>query len=498
MLEMIKRIASGGDFDIEIVIIIPSSGIPISLHPAQILNITIYEDITVGAITGEMLIHNQAALSNIGPIIGEEYLKIKIRTPSVEDSEDIIDSTENPFYIYQVANKTHVGEGTEGLNLYFTSSEAMNNFRTKISKTLEGTYSDIVKKMLVDYLDCKKTCYIEPSAGVKKIVSPNLKPFDIISMAQKQAVTEKNLSPTYLFYETLNGGYHFRSLDSLYDQESKWFYTTSKAGSKVMKGGILHVLKELETLLSYNVNHNNIMNDTITGALGSKLIVHDIFNKSYSEHTYNYLDNFKDEKHLDDGSPLHSSSPINKNGNRISDFTGRVFLEPTSIKDVYKSTSATQQTDRGNYEFTAQNPDKWLQRRNSQMEKIKRGITINASVHGNTIVSAGDIVTIEVPFHTQVESNENNKLDKFLKGKFLVVRVRHDFVMEDRNHKTSLTCVRDSMPEELEFDDDLPMEIKPIEQGAEIITELYHSYEYVREGGSFRPTGVHYPPRSST
>ena len=468
-------ITSGGDFEIDVAEIITSNGTSVPIIP-NLITITIYEDIELGAVTGELLLHNSFSFSNIGPLIGQEYFKLKIRTPTVNHPDDIIDFTENMFHIYKVGARISGGESTEGLYLYFTTSEFMKNNRTRISKTFEGTYSDIVKKLLIDYLDCKKTPHIEPSSGVKKIVSPNLKPFDIIKIATREAVTEEKNSPTFLFYETLNGKYHFRSLDSLYIQESKWFYTTTIGGSKVEKGGLLNVKGELETLLSYNVSHNNMMNDTIIGVLGSKLITHDIFNKSYSEHIYNYFDNFDNEGHIDNGKARYSETPIDQKKNRVSDFTGRIFLQPTTIKDVDKFTDGSQQTDSGKFEFAAKNPDKWLQRRTSQIEGIKNGISVKASVHGNTVISAGDIITLDIPFKTQVEVKGNpHKSDRFLQGKFLLARVRHDFKMAGRQHSMGLTCVRDSTPDELESNDDM-YEPKP-SGGVDIVTNFYEQNE---------------------
>ena len=223
-------ITSGGKFELDVAEIITSNGTVVPIIP-NLLSITIYEDIELGAITGDLILHNSFSFSNIGPVIGQEYFRLKIKTSSITHKEDIIDFTENVFHIYRVGSRIHSGKSTENLNLYFTTSEFMKNNRTRISKTLEGTYSEIVKKLLVDYLDCKKTPHIEPSSAVKKIVSPNLKPFDIIKIATREAITKEDNSPTFLFYETLDGKYHFRSLDSLYAQKSKWFYTTSVGGS---------------------------------------------------------------------------------------------------------------------------------------------------------------------------------------------------------------------------------------------------------------------------
>ena len=74
--------------------------------------------------------------------------------------------------INSVQNRTTVGNSVQVYILNFTTSELLKNQRTKVSRSLKGSYSDIVKKMLEDELDCKKDIYLEPTAGNKKIIAP--------------------------------------------------------------------------------------------------------------------------------------------------------------------------------------------------------------------------------------------------------------------------------------------------------------------------------------
>mgnify|MGYP006134440615 CR=1 FL=1 len=91
------------------------------------------------------------------------------------------------FIINSLQNRTTVGNSVQAYILNFTTSELVKNQRTKISRSLKGSYSDIVKTMLEDELDCRKNIYIEPTAGTKKIVAANMRPFDIIHMASREA-----------------------------------------------------------------------------------------------------------------------------------------------------------------------------------------------------------------------------------------------------------------------------------------------------------------------
>ena len=126
-------ITSGGKFELDVAEIITSNGTVVPIIP-NLLSITIYEDIELGAITGDLILHNSFSFSNIGPVIGQEYFRLKIKTSSITHKEDIIDFTENVFHIYRVGSRIHSGKSTENLNLYFTTSEFMKNNRTRLSK----------------------------------------------------------------------------------------------------------------------------------------------------------------------------------------------------------------------------------------------------------------------------------------------------------------------------------------------------------------------------
>ena len=64
-----------GDFELSKAELITSSGMVIDLS-ASIINITIFEDTTMSSLTGDILLQDSFALTSVGPIIGQEYLKL--------------------------------------------------------------------------------------------------------------------------------------------------------------------------------------------------------------------------------------------------------------------------------------------------------------------------------------------------------------------------------------------------------------------------------------
>ena len=77
--------------------------------------------------------------------------------------------------------------------LHFCSPELLTNERVRVSRTLQGTYSDMVKDILKNDLKTTKNIEIEETEDLKHIVVPNMRPFDaigqIVSSAQRMAQT---------------------------------------------------------------------------------------------------------------------------------------------------------------------------------------------------------------------------------------------------------------------------------------------------------------------
>ena len=110
-----------GDFQVVEAKIITSSGMLVNiLENSGIIAISIFENIGMMAVTGEILLQDSFALTSVGPIIGQEYLKLKIQTPSLTDVDHIIDFTENVFIINSLEKRTDVGNNVQVYKLNFT------------------------------------------------------------------------------------------------------------------------------------------------------------------------------------------------------------------------------------------------------------------------------------------------------------------------------------------------------------------------------------------
>ena len=74
------------------------------------------------------------------PIVGQEFVSLKIETPGV----GTIDYSENKLCVHKYTSREDIANGTQIYELSLVSPEALRNNRTRVSKSYTGTNSDIV------------------------------------------------------------------------------------------------------------------------------------------------------------------------------------------------------------------------------------------------------------------------------------------------------------------------------------------------------------------
>ena len=82
-----KELRSGGEFNIVQCDLVLSSGKVVGLL-ASIIGLTIFESIEEVTVTGVITIQDAFNLASFGPIIGQEYLRLKIATPNFSGGEN--------------------------------------------------------------------------------------------------------------------------------------------------------------------------------------------------------------------------------------------------------------------------------------------------------------------------------------------------------------------------------------------------------------------------
>ena len=475
---MAETLQFAGEFRLDKCELISSSGVSADISKI-IAEINIFEDIFSTSLTGSIIISDTNNLVDNMPIIGQEYISLRITTPSME--QDAIDFTENVFCVYEMGGRTPSGSNSEVVELKICSPELLRNERTRISKSYEETADQIVKSIMENekYINTKKDLYLEPTLGIRKILSPNYHPYKLKQRLTRESMSAKNDSPHYLFFENING-FHFRSLQSLYDDGIQGEFHFGDKGSDeeyTSSSDAGQLVQSYKRMINFKVpSKNNSLFDIKGGMLGSKLIMHDIYNKKYQTSTFSYFDDHDKHERLEENSSPKYNNVLIDEENTVGNFTdSRIHLHPTSVTTDDRDAQYTklppptvdelveQGVDRGlaraavdeeekrveeDPDFMSNRADKWLLQRQQRIHELNNGMTINMSVHGNTTLTVGQVISVSLPVFGV--DHEDTRISKHQSGLYLINKLRHTFNPPTRTHTISLQATKDSYPIEFE------------------------------------------------
>ena len=429
-----ERVQKAGDFILDGVLIVGSSGIRINVVD-QVQELNIYESIDAPYISGNILMSDSSGIAESLPLLGQERLLFKLRTPSHDGTVDF-----NNYHaiIYNIEKRFSSSDREHIILMNWTTLDHLKSARTKISASFKGTISDIVKKIIKDsnYLDSKKPLFIEPSKNIRKFVIPNLTPFQAIKLVKEEAVSAVEGSPHYVFFETPNG-YHFRSFDSLLGNrgslsvEHKNTYRSQPPEQGNPNANIA-------TILDWQVDDNsNSFLNTRLGMYASTLFYHDIFNKNIQKFKYNYLtDKFDRRNSMEQGEKKSGpmiSQTILENKKTITEFSdAKLFVHPTASKELHT-------------EGTDNNAEEWLQE--SRSRELERSyFTLKIETYGDTNIMAGDLINVVIPSNKPLPPTVTKAaIEPILSGRYLITSLHHQVTPPEQMHQMVLTITKDSL-----------------------------------------------------
>jgi len=419
-----------------------STGIRARLD-SNVIQINIYENIFSSAILVNLTVTDQNNMIMNMPIVGQELVALKIETPGV----GVIDYSENRLSVHKFTSREDIANGTQIYELSLISTEALRNNRTRLSKSFTGTNSDIVTNILQDanLLNSNKDIHVDETARIRKFVAPNVRPNEFISYLTREATSKKyGNSPHYLFYEN-SKGFQFRCLDSLYDEPSYGIHFGGENMNIEAENKRNNIEKDFQRMMAFSFTTSN---DTLLasrgGMLSSKLTRYNIFHKNYTEHTFDYFENFKDHSRIDEN-PIYNQTVIDESNNTIGDFSdANINLHPTSFDGTNDAQNYNSETG---YSYSDNHANEWLLSRRSRMTELTSGgMRVNYQVHGYCNLCVGNKVTLTLP--VTGKDHGDSKIDTFYQGDFLVTQLRHSFDQSERKHVMYVSAIKDSMPAE--------------------------------------------------
>ena len=420
----LEEIRAAGDVILSRAEVVNTSGFGQDISN-QISGIQVYESLFDPFITGVLIVDDTLDLINLFPLVGEEFLNLSIRTPTLERLDDGTSRTiTGKFYIYKISEREYIGDKRLSYKLHFISFEALVDLNKKLSLPFNGKCSDIAKNIVTSErgLESKKRVYVEESANSIKFVSNFWSPVKCLNYVSERAVNYKD-SPTYYFYENRNG-FNFGSLQNLAVQNPVQTFTYDAYSRDFNSNGqsIKNVEEEYKRVRDISVPVVYDYMDRIrSGTYTSKLITHDLATKQYNVRTFSMLNSFDKETTL--------------NQNPIS-----------SSKNIAFPDAALMTKPLCNFNFTGYGDvttsDKAL-KRVSRINQF-RSNAIEIVVPGRTDYTVGQRVTVIFYKNTPLAAGEDirDHIDKIYTGTYLISAINH--YVSRKEHECNLELIKDS------------------------------------------------------
>ena len=414
-----QQIVKAGDVNIESVQITTAQGFYQDITN-QVIGIQVFEDLFSPFITGTLEILDSLDLVNVFPLNGEEYLDLKLSTPTLETG-----NIDQKFYISKMSNRVMAGDRSTVYTLHFVSVDILTDLNTKISKTFSGKCSDIAKQILTDKingLNISKKYVIEETKNSTKYISNFWSPVKNLNNLVENSINTNNQS-SFVFYED-RYGFNFVSLDTLYDRNIfQEFVYDSYVRDKPNNDGqtTRDVTEDYKRIREINVPTAFDYIDRLrNGMFGSRMFNHDLTTKRFDNKTYNMLDNFARQTHLNKF-PLAS----NKASYSYNSMIIKVPKYQGNFTNFGDSTNASS-----------------IQNRISLMAQINAN-KIEIIVPGRLDYTVG--LRIEVKLYKISPNNkeDTDTIDEMLSGSYLISAINH--YINRNTHECTFELIKESL-----------------------------------------------------
>jgi hypothetical protein len=384
----------------------------------QVITVQMYEDLFSPFISGSLIVKESLDLINLFPFIGEEYLELEIRTPTLQKN-----NIKGTFYIYKLSNRELIGDRSVVYQLHFISIEALSDLNKKISQTFTGKVSDLVEQFVsgrTNGLESIKPFNIEPTINSTKYTSNFWSPVQNIMYLADTAINV-NKTPDYIFFQNRDG-FYFVSLESLYSNSTFQEFTYDNYTRDDLPGGgsVRNVQEDYKRIISMSIPTGFDYMDRIrSGMLSSKMITYDITKKSYTSKNYNMFQRFDQQKHLNKF-PINSDKSIFRN-NALIITEQRAFANHSGFGDVTNT--------------------KMLQERNSLM-KLAEANKLEITVPGRADYTVGQKIAVVLNKVEPVSNKDEDTIDKMFSGYYIIAAINH--YIDREKHECVMEVIKDS------------------------------------------------------
>lgn len=412
----------------------------------MMVEISYYEDIFRGSVTGEVLISDAISMIDRLGLSGGEYLNLVFRKTKTKNPEEGISKK---FRIYRVSERILFNQETENYTLHFCSEEFFFSEQLKLSKAYKGKkISEMASDVLVEQLQIPtKYLDIQDTQGLYDFIIPYKSPFETLHWLANYAMADTYPGADFLFYEN-HTGFHFTSLQKLYTQipygGGSYMYTARNYGDSEKSS---ELYRNLIGIKSYTyLDTFDTLYGTVNGAFASKTLTVDPLTRRYYETEFNYRNDYWLKN-----TQLNDSAIINNTPNRLNKKMYEMY--DASYKVLISNKEQGKAKGISDKPWTVLNDisaETYVPYRTAQMS-LSHYTRVRIALSGDPMLSVGSLIRLELPSNASktdgVGLNEG-LYDVYNTGMYLISAVRH-VIKSDMKYDTVLEVVKDSMANDL-------------------------------------------------
>ena len=423
-----ESLIHAGDYKIEQLLITSPSTEATADITDFMMEINLYEDLFSFCMTGNVILADAANLISNLPIVGNEFITVKFRTPTLEDSpENVIQKT---FQVYAIYDRILNDDRSQFYNISFISPEGYENQTTVVGKSYNDSTDAVVKKIYEEYIEVDRPLIIFDTPHVSRIkyTSNYWSPFKNMNFVAKRAKGNTLNGSDYLFFET-NKSFYFASIESLIDAQIKGGifdeYVLERNGAKMprrINPSLTYVGNQFPSSMTAIENLKLLTSiDTLDGnnrgAFASTIAGYDFYTKKIVRSDFDFIENM--DKFQKTG-PTNILPP-NLKRNALSNKT--YYSQNTGL---YNDFGLTDEEDlpAGS---TAQTIVDRISNRKSYLNSFEN-YKFEATLPGRTDINVGHVISLLYPSaEAPTAGSTSTVLDPMLSGLYIISAIHHKF-----------------------------------------------------------------------
>jgi len=421
------------------------------------IEINVYEDMFSPGVSIDIVLEDAKGLIERFPIVGDERIGLSFRTPSLDDYIEV------EFDIYKISPIAKTGERRREYALFGIAPEARINLLKEVNNAYKGSCKEIIDKVHETYFatgdafPVPKTVVSSESLGTHHFVGVGETPFSFIKKVANEAQSSTYPASNFLFYETLDREYIFKTIDEMIDSDAVEDYYLADGGAvRRNNKSEKDTIHDYQIILDLSVDESV---DTLKNAAlgGYKNVVQrlDPVTKTYSQQVFEYAE--EDQlKMLGD----HKLIPDISLFREIEADVHTRFIRGTVYDETnggcFVNTNISELSDPQYYYYRRRDRFAHLDVASRQLlDTLKLQVTIS----GASDLHVGQVVNIFVPQDSNDEEfskiynlfygGDTSGADGKRKAKFLVTALKHKIRYEDNTYVTQFECVKNSYASEI-------------------------------------------------